>query len=111
MDTKATAVAEASKFVGKLNDVILFPLITLLSAIALLYFIYGCAVYILNADNDSAREEGRKHITYSIIGLVVMAAAFAILNIAAGTFGLNKQAECAANPSASGCTDAFKLPS
>ncbi len=110
MDTKATAIAEASKFVAKLNEFILFPLIYLLSSVALLYFIYGCAVYVLNADSDSAREEGRKHITYSIIGLVVMAAAFAILNIAAGTFGLNKQAECAANPSASGCTDAFKLP-
>ncbi len=110
MDTKAAAIAEASSFVEKLNNIILFPLITLLSAVALLYFIYGCAVYILNADNDSAREEGKKHITYSIIGLVVMAAAFAILNIAAGTFGLNQQAKCAADPSAAGCDSAFELP-
>ena len=110
MDPKAAAVAEATSFVDKINTIILFPLIGLLSAIALLYFIYGCAVYILNADNDAAREEGKKHITYGIIGLVVMAAAFAILNIAAGTFGLNEQAKCAADPTAAGCDTAFDLP-
>lgn len=110
MDTKAAAITEASSFVDKINTIILFPLIGLLSAIALLYFIYGCAVYIINADNDAAREEGKQHITYGIIGLIVMAAAFAILNLAAGTFGLNQQAKCAADPSEAGCDSAFELP-
>lgn len=109
MDPKAAAVAEASSFVAKVNTIILFPLIALLSAIALLVFIYGCAIYILNAESDTAREEGKKHITYGIIGLVVMLSAYALLNIAAGTFGLNEQAKCAANPAASGCDSAFEL--
>jgi hypothetical protein len=109
MDPKAAAVAEASSFVAKLNNAILFPLIALLSGIALLFFIYGCAVYILNAQSETAREEGKKNITYGIIGLVVMAAAYAILSIAAGTFGLNDQLKCANDPTATGCADAFKV--
>lgn len=110
MSPKAAAVAEASSFVDRINEVILFPLIALLSGIALLVFVYGCAQYILNAASDQAREEGKKHIMYGIIGLVVMLSAFAILSIAAGTFGLNKQLDCADDPTGSGCDAAFTLP-
>lgn len=98
---------EASEFVGKLNDAFLFPLIYLLSAIAFLFLVYGAAVYIMNADSEQARSTGKKHITYSIIGLVIMASAYAILSIAAGTFGLNQQLECATKPDTPGCENAF----
>lgn len=98
---------EAGKFVNKVNEIILFPLIALLSAIAFIIFLYGCAAYILNADNETARSEGKKHIMYGLIGLVVMASAYAILNIAAGTFGLEHTLDCANNPKATGCADVF----
>ena len=57
--------------------------------VALLLFIVGCAEYIMGANNPAAREKGVKHITYSIIGMVVMVSAWAILNLVAGTFGLD----------------------
>lgn len=109
MSPQAQAASEASKFVAKLNTVIIFPFITLLSAIAFLLFIYGCAQYIINAANDKGREEGIKHITWGIIGLVVMVTAWALLSLAAGTFGLGGQLDCAKDPSASGCDDKFKV--
>ena len=102
--------AEAAEFVGRFNDAILFPLIALLSGIAFLFFIYGSAVYIFNADNDAARAEGKKHIMYGLIGLTVMVSAYAILTLAANTFGLGQQLDCAATPGASGCGSAFTLP-
>ena len=93
---------EAGNFVAKLNEVILFPLIALLSGIAFLVFIYGCIIYIFNGDSDTAREEGKKHMMYGIIGLVVMISAWGLLSIAANTFGLGNELNCADNPSASG---------
>ena len=104
-------VAEAVKFVDKVNQIILFPFIALLTAIAFLVFIIGCAEYIINGGNDKAREQGIKHITYGIIGLVVMLSAWAILSIATGTFGLDDELRCANDPSGSGCDKAFALPS
>src|SRR3990167_4131822 len=86
--------AEAAEFVGRFNDAILFPLIALLSGIAFLFFIYGSAVYIFNADNDAARAEGKKHIMYGLIGLTVMVSAYAILTLAANPFGLGQQLDC-----------------
>jgi len=104
------AAIEAASFVDTFNQVILFPLIALLSAVAFLVFIVGCAQYFINATNDQARQQGLKHITFGIIGLVVMLSAFAILSIAANTFGLSDELECADNPSAGGCGDVFRLP-
>jgi hypothetical protein len=78
--------------------------------VAFLVFLWGCAQYFMNATNDTAREEGSKHITYGIIGLVIMVSAYAILQIAVGTFGLNQQLDCANNPALPGCEGAFTLP-
>ena len=109
MSPQAKAASEAASFVDKLNEVIIFPFITLLAAVAFLLFIYGCAQYILNAANDKSREEGIKHITWGIIGLVVMITAWAILSLAAGTFGLNGQLDCVKDPSKSGCDQQFQV--
>ena len=109
MSVQQEAAKAAHSLVAKVNDAILFPLIALLSGIAFLYFIYGCAEYIMNASNDSARETGKKHIMYGLIGLVVMLSAFAILSLAANTFGLQKNLDCAKNPTASGCDSTFKI--
>ncbi len=97
------AVAQAVAFVQRLNTTIFFPFIALLSGIALLVFMYGAAKYIASANNASAREEGVRQITFGIIGLVVMIAAYAILSLLAGTFGLDQQLFCATNPTDPAC--------
>ena len=105
------STSAAARFVVIFNDVILFPTIALLSGIALLLFIWGCAEYIMNANNEEARGKGKLHIMYGLIGLFIMVSAYAILTFAVNSFGLKGQLDCAENPSASGCADKFKLPS
>ena len=105
-----TAAAEASAFVVKLNEIIIFPTIALLSSVALLLFIWGCAEYFLNAANEEGRKKGVKHITWGIIGLVIMLSAFTILEIVTSTFGLDQELECVTNPSAGGCAEVFAVP-
>lgn len=109
MTPQQQAAIEAGNFVTRLNNAVLFPLIALLSGIAFLYFLWGAAQYIINADNESARAEGKKHITFGLVGLVVMFSAFAILSLAVNTFGLGKTLNCADNPTQSGCDTVFKL--
>lgn len=101
--------AQAAAFVDDLNRVILFPTILLLMGVAFLVFVWGCAEYLMNADSDQAREDGKKHILYGVIGLVIMTSAYALLAIGTGTFGLSRQLNCADNPSASGCANAFDI--
>lgn len=103
------AAEEAARFVDKVNDIILFPLIALLVGVALLIFLWGCSQYIFNANNESARAEGRQHILFGIIGLVVIMSAYAIIQVAVGTFGLQGQLDCANNPVGGDCRQMFQV--
>lgn len=76
----------AQGFVDKLNEVILFPLITLLLTAALVVFLYGCFEFIVGAADEAARSKGKQHILWGIVGMLVMLSAYSILAIAAGTF-------------------------
>ncbi len=91
----AEAAAEAKRFVDKINDAILFPLIALMMAVSLLVFFYGAYEYLVGASNETARATGRKHLMYGVLGFFIMLSAFGILNIAAGTFGLSDELEAA----------------
>jgi hypothetical protein len=106
----APGTLEAYAFVGKFNDIILFPLIILLTGIAFLVFLYGCLIYITHSENSSAREQGRSHIIYSLIGMFIMLVAYAILQIAANTFGLGDMLDCANNPNTPGCNEIMRIP-
>ena len=108
-NASAQATAQAASFLAIFNRVILFPTIALLSAIALLVFIFGCFQYIAMANNEQARTQGVKHITWGIVGLVVMLSAYSILTIVTATFGLDDTLDCASDPMQSGC-DGIIIP-
>ncbi|MEX2369196.1 MAG: pilin [Candidatus Paceibacterota bacterium] len=76
------------QLVNTLSTEILNPVIGLLFAVALAYFIFGVVKFIANADNEEARKEGKKHIIYSVLGLVIMAGVWGILQLIINTFGL-----------------------
>lgn len=84
----AQASAVAQGFVDNINTIFLFPLINLLLGVAIVVFMWGGFQYVANADNDSARQAGARHLLYGVIGIMVMVSALAILNLAAGTFGI-----------------------
>ncbi len=83
-----TAQSIAEPFLLRLNNAILYPLIALLLGVALLVFLWGVFQYIAHQEGEQARADGRKHMLFGIIGLVVMVSALAILNIALRTFGI-----------------------
>lgn len=94
-----SAGATAAAFVDKINEIILFPLIVLLMAIAMLVFIWGGFQYVAGANEPVKREEGRRHLLWGVIGFLVMVSAYAILEVAARTFGID--VDSAANPTGS----------
>jgi len=99
----------AFDFVNKFNEVILFPTIGLLSALALLLFMFGAFQYVVHAGDPAARQKGVQHITWSIVGLVVMLSAYTIMLLFASTFGLRDELNCANDPFGAGC-DGVVIP-
>jgi hypothetical protein len=82
-------VEAAQGVLSKIEGAILFPLMSLMVAVAFFMFLWGAYEYVLNAEDESGRETGRRHMLYGIIGLLVIISAYGILKIAAGTFGIS----------------------
>jgi hypothetical protein len=73
-------------FIRQLARVILNPLIRLMFALAVIYFLWGVFVYITNAESTEGRKKGAQHILWGLVGLVIMMGVYGILRIATGTF-------------------------
>ncbi len=75
-------------FLRNLLDTVVNPLIALLFAAAVLYFMWGVFNYIKGEDNGGDRAQGTQHIMWGIVGLFIMVGAYAIVQIVARTFGI-----------------------
>ena len=63
------------------------PLIGLLFAVALLYFLWGVSQFIYNSADEQGREKGKQHILWGLIGLLIMVSVFGIINLICRTVG------------------------
>ncbi|MFH0846302.1 MAG: hypothetical protein V1851_02825 [Patescibacteria group bacterium] len=71
----------------KMNQQIIAPIILLLFVLSLVYFFWGVAKYIKNSASDTSRAEGQEHMLWGIVGIFIMASAWAIIKIIANSIG------------------------
>lgn len=92
MDFGFIPVAEASvqTLMKSINKVIINPIIFFLFALALVYFLYGVAQYLLNPSSEDVRKTSKTHMLYGVIGLFIMVAVFGIENLLLKTVGEKK---------------------
>ncbi len=92
MDLFSTKIAYASQslneFIGKVDNTIINPLIGLLFALAVVYFLYGVFEFIMNQEKEEKRTEGKKHMIWGIVGITIMMGVFMIMNLLLNTFGI-----------------------
>ncbi len=89
MNISLVPVAEANvvTLMGSITEVIINPLITLLFAIAVTFFIWGVMKFLLNPDNEEVRSASKKHMLWGIIGLFIMVAVFGIMRFLLKSIG------------------------
>lgn len=85
-----TAYASLDSFLANTNRLIINPIIYLLFAIALVYFLYGMVEFIAGADNEEKRMTGKNHMIWGIIGIGIMLSVWSILQILINTLGIEK---------------------
>ena len=69
----------------KIKTAIVDPIIYFLFALALVYFLYGVLELIRNADSDEARQTGRQHILWGVIGMFIMVSFYGIMHVICNT--------------------------
>ena len=80
--------SETSAFDTLLNKIvaqILSPIIYLLIALALIYFLWGVFIFIKNADSPEKRTEGYDHMMWGIIGLFIIISVNGIISLITST--------------------------
>lgn len=80
-------LAQVDTFVDKIVSNIVNPLIGLIFAGALIYFMYGVVEFVLNRDKDEKRTEGKQHMIWGVVGMAIMVSAFGIINLLMSTVG------------------------
>ncbi|MEK9181703.1 MAG: hypothetical protein AAB786_01660 [Patescibacteria group bacterium] len=92
MDFFSTKVAYANRFddfLKNVNSEIVNPLITLLFALAVVYFLYGVFEFISNQENEENKTTGKSHMLWGVIGITIMMGVWAILNLVLSTIGVD----------------------
>lgn len=82
------AFASVDSFMANVSEVIINPLIILLFALAVAYFTYGVLKFVLNAENEEKRTEGKNAMLWGIVGLVIMIGVWTILNLVLNTLNI-----------------------
>lgn len=77
-----------SIFIANIVRYIIQPIMTLLFALALAYFVWGLAQFILNAESSEERTKGKQKIVWGIVGLFIMTGVIGILATVTNTFGV-----------------------
>ena len=82
-----TAEASVVTLMKSIDRVIINPLIILLFALAVVYFVYGLARYLLSPDNEEIRKSSKSHMLWGIIGMFIMVSVFGIMTLILNTLG------------------------
>ncbi len=85
---KATGGDAFKKLLNKILENIVIPVVYLVMALAIVYFLWGVMVFIQNADNAEKRQEGYKHMIYGVIGIFIIISARGIIKIIGSTIGV-----------------------
>ena len=74
------------ELLASVKEHIINPIILLLLGVALLYFLYGLAEFLLNKDKASAnRQELYDKMIWGVVGLAIMLSVFGIMEFIVAT--------------------------
>lgn len=76
------------EFVSKLNAVIINPILALMFAAGFLVFVWGVVEFLAGQNGiGEGASNGKRHMLWGIIGMFIMVAAYAILQIVNRSLG------------------------
>lgn len=88
--TAYAASANLNEFIGKVDNMIINPLIGLLFALAIVFFLYGVFEFFSNQTNEEKKTIGKSHMLWGIIGITIMMGVWTILGIMLNTLDIPK---------------------
>ena len=85
-----TAYASVDSFIANVNRLIINPLIVLLFALALAYFLWGMFEFLSNQENEEKKTTGKSHMIWGIVGITIMMGVWFIMYLILDTFNITE---------------------
>ena len=76
-------------FVGRVDKFLLNPLIYLLFAAALVYFMYGVLEFFIASATGGEQGDGKNHMLWGVIGFFIMMSVMGIIKLIEHTLGIS----------------------
>ena len=81
------AEADITTLMKSVDRVLINPLIVFLFALAIVYFVYGLARYLLSPDNEEIHKTSKQQMLWGVFGMFIMIAVFGVMNMIITTIG------------------------
>jgi hypothetical protein len=78
----------ANQIIGKFVTLILNPAIGVIFALAGLLFVWGIVQFLKGLQEGKVNDEGKQHMLWGVVGMLIMVSVFGILSLLSNTFGL-----------------------
>lgn len=79
----------ASNAIANFQTYILYPSMKIVFALGMMLFVYGLVEFLWDLDNPGAKESGKQHMVWGIVGVLIMVSVWSIIAIVLGTFGID----------------------
>jgi uncharacterized membrane protein len=84
-------MAQLDLFIGKVDTLIINPVIYFLFALAIVFFLWGVFECIKNQANGEKKNNCKEHMLWGLVGIFIMLSVWAIMSILVNTLGVSGQ--------------------
>jgi len=74
---------------SRINTYIVNPLLLVVFALGFFMFVYGLVEFLWKLNEGGENSEGKKHMVWGIVGMLIMVSVYGILDVVTGTFGID----------------------
>jgi|SRR6185436_12665551 len=74
---------------NRIVDYIIDPALLIIFALGFLLFVYGLVEFLWKINGEGDTNEGKKHMVWGIVGMLIMVSVYGILDLIDNTFGLD----------------------
>ena len=99
----------AQQSINKIVELLVNPAIYVLFSLGLLIFVFGVVQFLNNLSKGADTKEGKSHMLWGIVGMLIMVSVFGIIHLLNSTFGFGLNKGGSYNPNMSNF-DSIRTP-
>jgi hypothetical protein len=79
----------ASDAMQRVSTYIIDPVLLVVFALGFTLFLYGLVEFLWKLNGEGDTKEGKQHMLWGIVGMLIMVSVYGIINVIDSTFNLN----------------------